>query len=294
MDSSTQRQHTVILKEWFPLQRGKMEQILQNIVFEEIEYKYSNPELKLGLLFRLKSGETIRSILEKLENLEKLVKPSMEKLEVNMLEDFDSRRRYKRNIKDDYFGVSGNPYYRPQQPTTILLELLQQPGSSSNSIALDDLKIQIPAKNVVERVSLSPVLGNEFLTQAQHVYKDYEGVFNVLPKKEDRVIILVKLIDGKVIPLRVGASETAFDVKVKIFVKKGNPTAFQRLFFAGKQLKNEPFIGIQMLLTLQLMLPLPGGQCCRLIEFFRFSVSVNRTEPNVSRFVGSVNRTEPR
>uniref|UniRef100_A0AC34FRM8 Uncharacterized protein n=1 Tax=Panagrolaimus sp. ES5 TaxID=591445 RepID=A0AC34FRM8_9BILA len=263
------------LKEWFPAQGGKMDQILQNIVFEEIEYKYSNPEQKVGLLFRLKEGETIQSITEKLNNFEKQVKPWRENLEQKILNDFDSRRRYKRNSRDENYGGggggNGNPNsYRPQQqkPTTsnnlrttgpkmqkapvskifgdsdsdddarvenarykansyvrqkkspientavtkdtvvvgdaskpglpkfeekrfedyqfiikkyrlskdsnlneLFLESMkeqaennvQEPGSSKVTVS----KVEIPAKKVAERVSLSPVLGNQFLNQAR-------------------------------------------------------------------------------------------------------------------------------
>uniref|UniRef100_A0A914PQE5 Uncharacterized protein n=1 Tax=Panagrolaimus davidi TaxID=227884 RepID=A0A914PQE5_9BILA len=92
-----------ILKLWFPKQKGKMDQILQNILFEEIDYKYEKPNEKKGLLFRLKDGLTIEEINQKLDGLEANTKPWIEKLKGMIV---GSKKRSPKN---------GTLSYRPNQ-----------------------------------------------------------------------------------------------------------------------------------------------------------------------------------
>uniref|UniRef100_A0A914PH17 Uncharacterized protein n=1 Tax=Panagrolaimus davidi TaxID=227884 RepID=A0A914PH17_9BILA len=82
-----------LLKSWFP-NCGKMDAILQNILFEEIDFEYENPDLKQGIIFRLKDGLTIDEIIENLDNLETKIKPWFERLERKIVDSYHSRKRY--------------------------------------------------------------------------------------------------------------------------------------------------------------------------------------------------------
>jgi hypothetical protein len=82
-----------LLKLWFP-NSGNMDAILQNILFEEIDFEYENPDVKQGIIFRLKDGLTIDKIIENLDNLETKIKPWFEGLERKIVDSYHSRKRY--------------------------------------------------------------------------------------------------------------------------------------------------------------------------------------------------------
>uniref|UniRef100_A0AC35GB63 Uncharacterized protein n=1 Tax=Panagrolaimus sp. PS1159 TaxID=55785 RepID=A0AC35GB63_9BILA len=114
-----------ILKSWFPKQKGKMDQILQNILFEEIDYGYEKPNEKLGLLFRLKDGLTIEEINQKLDGLEANVKPWLEKVKgmINV-----SKKRSPKN---------GTLSYRPNpksQPSSTNTAVFKKPGPIKSKV----------------------------------------------------------------------------------------------------------------------------------------------------------------
>uniref|UniRef100_A0AC34FMQ8 Ubiquitin-like domain-containing protein n=1 Tax=Panagrolaimus sp. ES5 TaxID=591445 RepID=A0AC34FMQ8_9BILA len=74
--------------------------------------------------------------------------------------------------------------------------------------------------------------------------------------------VLVRIISGKIITVDVDASETAMEVKMKIFAQEGIPPVFQRLQIAGKPFNDQEtffFHAAKKFTTLQLMLPLRGG-----------------------------------
>jgi hypothetical protein len=71
-----------------------MDAILQNILFEEIDFEYENPDVKQGIIFRLKHGLTFDEIIENLDNLETKIKPWFEGLERKIVDSHHSRKRY--------------------------------------------------------------------------------------------------------------------------------------------------------------------------------------------------------
>uniref|UniRef100_A0A914Q347 Uncharacterized protein n=1 Tax=Panagrolaimus davidi TaxID=227884 RepID=A0A914Q347_9BILA len=117
-----------ILKLWFPKQKGKMDQILQNILFEEIDYKYEKPNEKKGLLFRLKDGLTIEEINQKLDDLEANVKPWLEKVKGMIA------GTKKRSPKNGTLSYRPNQKPQPSSTNTNYTAVFKKPGPTKSKV----------------------------------------------------------------------------------------------------------------------------------------------------------------
>jgi ubiquitin-large subunit ribosomal protein L40e len=91
----------------------------------------------------------------------------------------------------------------------------------------------------------------------------HQNLLNISGCCHSRMQIFVKTHQCNIIALDVDGSETIHVVKRMIEVKKKIPSGVQRLFLAGKQLKDErtlAYYNIQMQSLLDLMLPFLGGR----------------------------------
>ena len=231
----------------------------------------------MGVIIKMKSL-AVGMDLEASDTIETVKAKIQERVVISQNHQLKFNGRYLESGKtlSDYNIQHGDTIHldwQVEQGMGIFVETLKKkiiPLEVEVTDTIEEVKEKIQEKEGIppDQHELKQISPHKFLEDWQTLgyYNVQEGdilhAFPPLPKVRQVMKVLIRTMTGKTIPLEVDVNDTIENVKTRIFVVEGIPSAQRRLIFAGKQLQDQQtlaYCGIQENDTLHLVLRLRGG-----------------------------------